>query len=340
VAEATVSAGNASSLIELAASKGVRRDELHRRSGIAPERLQDQDNRILMSEYFELMHASQQLTGDPAFALEFGRTVHMQEFSILGLIFHACETVRDAIIQANRYGQLVIDVDVGTADRFQWQRRAAQLWLVDTRPDPNDFPELTEITFGRFMRLTRPFWDTPLVREVNVTHTAPPYADEYERFFEAPTTFDSEWNAMRVDEGRLTQRIAVQPRFAFGILSDHAEQLLQSLEGSKSARGRVESLLMPILHTGDASIDVIAARLAVSRQTLYRQLKAEGVTFETVLDELRHKLAVHYLSGKRTSVNETAYLVGFSEPAAFSRAFKRWTGTNPRSLRPVGGRVG
>lgn len=57
-------------------------------------------------------------------------------------------------------------------------------------------------------------------------------------------------------------------------------------------------------------MDVIAARLAVSRQTVYRQLKAEGVTFETVLDELRHKLAVHYLSGKRTSVNETAYLVG------------------------------
>ena len=97
---------------------------------------------------------------------------------------------------------------------------------------------------------------------------------------------------------------------------------------------------MPILHTGYASIDVIAARLAVSRQTLYRQLKTEGVTFETVLDELRHKLAVHYLSGKRTSVNETAYLVGFSEPAAFSRAFKRWTGTTPRSLRPVAGRVG
>jgi len=77
-----------------------------------------------MSEYFELIHASRQLTGDPTFALEFGRTVHMQEFSILGLIFHACETVRDAIIQANRYGQLVIDVDVGTADRFQWQRRS------------------------------------------------------------------------------------------------------------------------------------------------------------------------------------------------------------------------
>jgi len=292
-----------------------------------------------MSAYVELMHASQELTGEQTIALEFGRTVHMQEFSILGLIFHACETVRDAIVQANRYGQLVIDVDLGSADRFQWQRKGGQLWLVDTRPDPNDFPELTEVTIGRFMRLTRPFWDAPLVQEVHVTHPAPSYADEYVRFFEAPTTFDADWNAMRADEGRLTQRIAVQPRFAFGILSDHAERLLASLEGSKTTRGRVESLLMPILHTGDASIDAVATRLSVSRQTIYRQLKAEGVTFEVVLDELRHKLAVHYLSGQRTSVNETAYLVGFSEPAAFSRAFKRWTGTNPRSLLRVGGRA-
>ena len=92
---------------------------------------------------------------------------------------------------------------------------------------------------------------------------------------------------------------------------------------------------MPILHTGDASMDLVAQRLSVSRQTVYRQLKAEGVTFETVLDELRHKLALHYLTGRKTSVNETAYLVGFSEPAAFSRAFKRWTGASPRSVRPL-----
>src|SRR4051812_35207303 len=206
MAEATVSAGNAASLMDLAVAKGARRKDLHRRSGIAPERLQDQDNRVLMSEYFDLMKAAKDLTGDPAFALEFGRTVHMQEFSVLGLIFHACETVLDAIVQANRYGQLVIDVDVGTTDRFQWHRRTGRLWLVDTRPDPNDFPELTEITFGRFMRLTRPFWDTPLVKEVHLTRPAPEYAAEYARIWEAPTRFGIDWNAMRVEEARLRQR--------------------------------------------------------------------------------------------------------------------------------------
>jgi AraC-like DNA-binding protein len=134
----------------------------------------------------------------------------------------------------------------------------------------------------------------------------------------------------------MNHRIALQPRYVFGILSEHADALLKSLESSKSVRGRVESLLMPILHTGDVSMGMIAGRLGLSRQTLLRRLKAEGTTFEKVLDELRRQLALGYLGGKKVSVNETAYLVGFSEPAAFSRAFKRWTGTSPRRMRDSG----
>jgi AraC-like DNA-binding protein len=71
----------------------------------------------------------------------------------------------------------------------------------------------------------------------------------------------------------------------------------------------------------------------MSRQTLYRRLKSEGVTFELVLDDLRRRMALDYLGARRVSVNETAYLVGFSDPAAFSRAFKRWTGHSPRQAR-------
>jgi AraC-like DNA-binding protein len=279
------------------------------------------------------MRAGQELSNDPALALHFGETIDMAEMSIVGLIGLAAETGAEGFAQINRYARLVVEVDLGTADRFQLTRSAGQLWIVDTRKNPNDFPEMTESTFARMVCASRRFGETPFAKEVHVTHAAPGHRAEYDRIFRAPVIFESDKNALLTDAVWLTRRNPVSSRYVFGILSAHAEALLKSLESSKSTRGRVESLLMPILHTGDVSMDTIAGKLGLSRQTLFRKLKAEGVTFEKVLDELRHKMALHYLSGKKVSVNETAYLVGFSDPAAFSRAFKRWTGSSPRMMR-------
>jgi AraC-like DNA-binding protein len=240
--------------------------------------------------------------------------------------------------QMNRYGRLVIEFD-GPKNRFQITMKNGGLWIVDTRENPNDFPELTESTFADMVWGPKKFGVEQLAKEVHVTHKAPTYRAEYERVLGAPVVFEAEWNAVRVDPGIAAHRISDQPRYAFGILTHHADALLKSLEESKTARGKVESLLMPILHKGDVSIDAIASKMAMSRQTLFRKLKAEGVTFEKVLDELRYRLALDYLGARKVSVNETAYLVGFSDPAAFSRAFKRWTGTSPRDARRGAGKA-
>jgi YesN/AraC family two-component response regulator len=109
--------------------------------------------------------------------------------------------------------------------------------------------------------------------------------------------------------------------------------LLKEMEDDDSLRNQIEAILVSILHTGDANIDVIAERLALSRQTIFRKLKAEGTTFQELLDELRRQMALDYLRGNKASVHEIAYLVGFSDPASFSRAFKRWTGHSPHAAR-------
>ena len=333
VGEHTVAAGLARGLLEFAASKGASLDALAARAQIDPAHLVDQDHRVPLAKYVTLMRAAKELTGDPALPLRFGAEVDMARLSVVGLLLHASETLGEVLAQLNRYGRLIIEVDSGPGDRFQLRREDGRLWIVDMRADPNDFPELTEATFARFVGRTRQFGIENFVTEVHVTHPAPSHSREYERIFGAPTLFESRWNAMQVDEAWLTHRVALQPRYVFGILSEHAEALLRSLESSKSTRGRVERMLMPILHTGEASIDAIARKMGRSRKTLYRKLKAEGVTFEQVLDELRRQLAIHYLRGRKVSINETAYLVGFSDPAGFSRAFKRWTGSSPSALR-------
>jgi AraC-like DNA-binding protein len=332
MSELTVAAGLARGLMELAAAKGASREQMAERSQIDLDELQDQDRRIPFAKYVALMRAGKELCDDPALALHYGEADDLSQISIVGLLGQAAETMLDAFAQINRYGRLVIEVD-GPANRFQGSPRPDGLWLVDTRQNPNDFPELTESTFARLICAPRQFGVTQIAKAVHVTHAAPAYRDEYARIYGAPVTFESDWNAMQIDEAWINHRIQLQPRYVFGILSEHADALLRQLESSKSARGRAESLLMPILHTGDTGMDLIAGKMGLSRQTLLRRLKAEGVTFEKVLDELRRKLALHYLGGKKVSVNETAYLVGFSDPAAFSRAFKRWTGSSPRTMR-------
>ena len=335
MAELTVGAGLPRGLVNMAVAKGANAEDLVRCSGIALADLDDQDNRIPIQSYIALMRAAKDLTNDPALALHYGEEVDLSELSITGLIMNAAETMGDAFVQMNRFGRLAIEYD-GGGDRFQMRVDQRGPWLVDARANPNDFPELTEVTFGRMVCAPRRFLTTQHVMEIHVTHPAPTYRAEYDRIFQCPVVFGADWNAMRMHPDTPKFRVALQPRYVFGVLSERAEQLLKELEQSRTTRGRVEAMLMPILHTGDIGMDAIATKMAVSRQTLFRRLKAEDATFEKILDDLRHRLSKHYLTGRKASVNETGYLVGFSDPAAFSRAFKRWTGKSPRDFRDAG----
>ena len=330
----TVGAGYVRALADFAEGRGAERAKLLQAARLSARSLDDADARLPFAAYQAVMRTAISLCGDPALALHFGADLALSEISIVGLIGEAAATMGDALVQINRYGRLVVEVDgIGEGPRFDVQPGPGGLWLVDRRAHPNAFPELTESTFARTICGPRRFGLAQVAQAVHVTHPRPAHWREYERVLGAPVTFDAPWNAYRVDPGLASYPLARQPRFVFGALSEHAEALLATLEKSKTLRGRIENLLLPSLHTGAANIDAIARELAVSRQTLYRKLKAEGATFAEVLEELRHKMALHYLRGRKVSVNETAYLVGFSEPAAFSRAFKRWTGKSPKEVR-------
>ena len=140
---------------------------------------------------------------------------------------------------------------------------------------------------------------------------------------------------MRIDPAWADRTMGGHPRYVFGILTRHADAELERLVGDSTARGQVEQVLLQSLHRGRIGIAVVARRLGLSRDTLYRRLRDEGTTFRAIVDQLRCKLALDYLAARKISVNETACLLGFSDPAAFSRAFKRWTGKSPRVVQPA-----
>jgi AraC-like DNA-binding protein len=327
----SVSAAYARGLVELAAAKGADRHALLRSADLHAATLEDPDARIALPAYACLMRTAITLTGDSALALHYGESTDISQLSVVGLIGRASATMAEAHAQLNRYVRLVVDVEIDGAERFRLDADESGLWVVDTRRNPNAFPELTESAFAQIVCAPRLLGIPPFARAVQVTHPEPSHGDEYQRVLRTPVEFGARRNAILADPAILAQPVQRLPSYAFGVLTRHGDALLESLERSATLRSQVERLLMPMLHTGPVRIDAVAARLNVSRQTLYRRLKAEGVTFAQVLDELRQRMALDYLTARKVSVTETAYLVGFSEPAAFSRAFKRWTGRRPRA---------
>src|SRR5947209_4819060 len=341
----TISAGYPKALLDFAVSRGADRQVLIERSQIRLDDLKDQDNRIPLANYLALLKAGIELCNEPALSLLFGEAVRLQDISLVGLIGVAFDNVESVRRQVNRYAPLTLDADDGgTADAAEFVRENGDVWLKSTSDIYIANPLLTEAAFARSVCGVRALQaslsasmpslaNLSFPKAIRFTHAEPSYRAEYDRIFGVPLFFDSHMNGLLTDEAILNMKLPRTNPYLSEVLSARAEELLKSLEMSKTMRGRVENILIPILHTGEASMDMIAVKLGLSRQTLFRKLKAEGITFEKVLDELRHKLALHYWNGKKVPVNQTAYLVGFSEPAAFSRAFKRWTGSSPRMAR-------
>jgi AraC-like DNA-binding protein len=135
------------------------------------------------------------------------------------------------------------------------------------------------------------------------------------------------------------------PRAALALRQPHADARLRVvLERAAAAvvarlspagelTQRLRQALGEELRGGVPTCEQVARRLAIGVRTLNRRLQAEGTSFQQQLAELRCELARGYLDDGRLAISEVAYLLGFSEPSAFHRAFKRWTGHSPQSWR-------
>jgi AraC-like DNA-binding protein len=341
MANPTIVAGYPRALLDFAVSKGADRDTLIEEASIRAFDLDDPDNRIPLANYLALLKAGIRLCNEPALSLLFGEAVKVQDISIVGSLGQLIGNVEEGRRQMNRYASLMLDADDGgTSDASEFVRENGDIWMKLTSEIYVDHPLLTESGFARGVCGCREMLasipnpaNLSFPKAIRFTHEEPSYRAEYDRIFGVPLFFGSSMNAIAIDGALLNLKMPRANPYLAEVLTAHAENLLKDLENSRSTTGKVEGLLLQVLHTGEVSVELIARQLGLSRQTLFRKLKAEGVTFEKVLTELRHKLALHYLNDKDVSVNETAYLVGFSEPAAFSRAFKRWTGSSPRTVR-------
>jgi AraC-like DNA-binding protein len=118
-----------------------------------------------------------------------------------------------------------------------------------------------------------------------------------------------------------------------GVLERHAEEMIAEEPAPNAVTSDVRRVLASRIARGDTQIQSVARALSTSTRSLQRRLAAVGLSYNQMLDQVRKEAAERYLSDSPLSITEIAYLLGYSEPAAFNRAFRRWYEQTPQAFR-------
>ncbi|MEU2507332.1 AraC family transcriptional regulator [Streptomyces sp. NPDC007863] len=172
------------------------------------------------------------------------------------------------------------------------------------------------------------------LRRVEFAHAEPRHSAEYALLFGAPCVFGAGRTAAVFDRADLDEPVLRDAAALRDFLRRAPDGVLVCSEWGSTVAGRVRHLIGRALPAGPVPTpEELAERLSVSPQTLRRQLAAEGTTYQRLRDQVRRDHAIAELTAGRVSIERLSRRLGFSEPSAFHRAFRRWTGETPRAYQ-------
>jgi AraC-like DNA-binding protein len=206
--------------------------------------------------------------------------------------------------------------------------------LLEPMPGDDDLERfLVDLTFASAVQMRRQISSSrysPAL--VELVCEAPPNADAHEAFFGCPVHFGCLRNALITAPHWLGFRLP----WANVLASRLSTQLLERQAGRLHSMPAVGFSVERAIRRGlprVADLAAVAASLNLSERTLRRQLAQVGLSYRQLVDEGRKSLAFEMMSGRHRPVAEVAAATGFSDPRAFTRAFKRWTGMPPSQIR-------
>jgi AraC-like DNA-binding protein len=327
----TIQAKATEKIIAFSQRYEVNPDSLYHAVGLNPTLLRDPDNRIPFYQLVDLYEKAAQLTKDANFGLHLGETVNPRAFDLVGYIALNSPTLGEALARLTRYHSIWTD---GAAFSSDFAQPVASLVYKYVDHSIKNHRHDSEMTFAAVTSLCRNLiaedW-TPVA--VEFQHPRPNDVSEHQRLFRCPVEFGKRVNNLLFAGSSLSLPVVKADPGLCTVLDRHAEEMLAKFPPRDSLVDQVRQIIGRELNGGDPSLERIADQLGLSARTLQRKLHEFGTSHNDLLDELRHELAVRYLREPQMAICEVAYLLGFSEPSSFHRAFKRWTGKTPSELR-------
>lgn len=293
---------------------------------LTPELVADDDARISPAQFCVAWSELVRLT-KPDIALAIADAIPAGAFGIVEYVCRTAPTVREALLQWVRYLNLLDDaVVVGLA--IEGDRACLRVEVESEAPAPGAH----ELCFALVAQRVRQLSALPFrVTSVEFVHRAGDPA-AYRAWFDAPVVFGAPQNQLVFPAAALDANLISSDPALLAILTRAADELQARAPADPSLQAQVARVLRDSLRADEGHVEHIAKRLGLTPRSLQRRLKDEGTSFNLVREQVRRDLTQRYLADK-LSISEISFLLGFSEPSAFFRAFKRWTGMTPIEAR-------
>jgi AraC-like DNA-binding protein len=311
--------------------EGYDADALFKQAGLDPEALPQPGARFASPAVKRLWPLVLETTGDPCFGLKVGQLWHPSSAHALGYAWLASDSLLEAFQRLERYYRVITTnrehvelVSEREGYRFVWDDSETRYEISDTEFDEG---------FAAVISLCRFSTGEPMSpMRIRMRRAPPPCEHEFAAFFRAPIEYSAGENSMLFDRRRIEAKLLSRNiQIAMECERTVQSYLAQLDRDDIAANIKVQLLIQ--LPSGTMTDERVAKALHLSVRTMQRRLHDEGTTFKQLLDDTRRELALQYVRDPAVSINEMTYLLGYSEPANFSRAFKRWTGQSPRAVR-------
>jgi AraC-like DNA-binding protein len=309
---------------------GMDIDQFLQSIGVDPESVKSADDHIPVETYLYIQEEAAKRTGDECFGLHMGEFAEAGSWSILGYMMMNCENLGQAFEKAGRYSRIIGNL-IEAAAVFQFNKVK---FIFFTPPHaPLMTRHCYESTLSSSVRMLRTLSGKEIHPvQVGFSYPEPQDRAEYDRVFQCPVLFDQKDTFMVLE----TKIAKIPVLLSNPALLEHfelyAQEFIAKLEHTDEYTRAVTRIILANLDDMDLSIRKISKEMALSVRTLQKRLEDEGVVFSELLRMIREKLAKQYLTENYT-VEQITYMLGFSEPSVFRKAFKKWAGMTPREYR-------
>jgi AraC-like DNA-binding protein len=310
--------------LELARDAGVDVEAELARFGIREQDLSE--SRLAPAHGRALVLRIAALCGVPELGLAAARRAQLTDLDLLGYMARNAEHALAAIEALARYPALLGDTATCTLEHeagdvvIRFGLTGGQQML----PDGADY---TAAVFCRAIAELTGGLAQPL--EVHLTRPRPRRPQVYREHFGVLPVFGTPQMLLRFAEAALRNPLPTRDPRLHRILEDQAVASVVALPLAADLLTRVRAQVRKSLDSGAGDITHVAASCGMSERTLRRQLEAAGTSFRNLVDDVRHQRALELIDEGQTRIGELAHATGYTDPTAFARAFRRWTGLAP-----------